>query len=196
MPLVVQAETTTPLVSISGAGSGWHNAPVLLSFAATDSQSGIQKLQYMSAPAVPSWTDGTSYTVPATTQGAISVSVQALDWCNKVGTASATVNIDTTQPKTATHGGETVQQGKGARLDYSVREPSNLSPKANVVIEIVRSNGSTAQTIRKNNVAMNEKHTAYFTCDLAKGTYKWYVYATDLAGNTQANIAHAKLTVK
>ena len=41
----------------------------------------------MSAPAVPTWTDGTSYTVPTSTQGAVTVNVQALDWCNKVGTA-------------------------------------------------------------------------------------------------------------
>jgi hypothetical protein len=196
LPLAVQAETTDPTVSISGADSAWHNAPVALTFSATDAQSGVQKVQYMAPPTVGSWTDGTSYTVPTSAQGAITVSVQALDWCNKVGTASATVNIDTTKPKTATHGGETVQQGKGARLDYSASEPSNLSPKANVVIKIERNNGSTAQTIRKNNVAMNAKHTAYFTCNLAKGTYTWYVYATDLAGNSQANVAHAKLTVK
>ncbi len=196
LPLTVQAESTTPMVTISGADTAWHNAPVPLTFTATDAQSGVQKVQYMAPPTVGSWTDGTSYTVPTSAQGAITVSVQALDWCNKVGTASATVNIDTTKPKTATHGGETVQQGKGARLDYSASEPSNLSPKANVVIKIERNNGSTAQTIRKNNVAMNAKHTAYFTCNLAKGTYTWYVYATDLAGNTQANIAHAKLKVK
>ena len=52
----------------------------------------------MAAPAVPHLDRRHSYTVPTSTQGAIQVNVQALDWCNKVGTASATVYIDTTNP--------------------------------------------------------------------------------------------------
>jgi hypothetical protein len=43
---------------------------------------------------------------------------------------------------------------------------------------------------------MNAQQKTSFKCTLAKGTYKWYVYATDLAGNTQDNIAQATLKVK
>jgi hypothetical protein len=195
LPLTVAAETTTPQVSIGGADTNWHNTAVLLSFAAADSQSGVQKLQYMSAPAVPSWTDGASYTVPTTTQGAITVNVQALDWCNKVGTASATVYIDTTKPATRTLDNATVRKGGNARLKFRVEEPSNLSPKAAVVIKILRSDGSQAKKLEYPTVPTNKDRVAGFTCNLKKGTYKWYVYATDLAGNTQANVASAKLTV-
>ena len=46
------------------------------------------------------------------------------------------------------------------------------------------------------NVPVNSDRRQSFACNLAKGTYKWYVYATDLAGNQQANVASAKLTVK
>ena len=196
LPLAVQAETTTPQVSIGGADSLWHNAPVLLSFAATDSQSGIQKVQYMSTPAVSSWTVGTSYTVPTTTQGAVTVNVQALDWCNTVGTASATVNIDATQPRTRTLDDASVTKGHNARLKFRVEEPSGLSPQAAVTIKILRSDGSTAKKLDYPSVPVNSDRVAGFECNLRKGTYKWYVYATDLAGNTQANIAHARLTVK
>jgi hypothetical protein len=194
--LPVVAETTDPTVTIGGADTAWHNAPVALTFSATDSQSGVQKVQYQSPPTVAAWTDGTAYTVPVTTQGAIAVSAQALDWCNRVGTASATVNIDTTKPETAALGNVSVKKGKTAKLKYRITEPAGLSPSAKVVIKIKRGNGTTAKTITINSAQTNAQQSYSFTCNLAKGTYKWYVYATDLAGNTQENVARATLTVK
>ncbi len=196
IPLAVQAETTVPQVSIAGADASWHNASVVLSFAATDAQSGIQKVQYMSAPAVPSWTDGSSYTVPTSTQGAVTVNVQALDWCNKAGTASVTVFIDATQPRTETLRNATVKKGHNARLKFRVEEPPGLSPTSAVTIKILRSDGSQAKKLVYPSVPVNRDRVAGFECNLKKGMYRWYVYATDLAGNTQANVAHAKLTVK
>lgn len=195
LPLTVAAETTVPQVSIAGADSGWHNSPVPLSFAASDGQSGIQKVQYMAPPAVSTWADGTSFTVPTSSQGSIQVSVQALDWCNKVGTASATVNIDTTQPRTRTLGSATVKKGYNARLKFRVEEPSGLSPKAKVTIRILRADGSQAKKLEYPSVPVNRDRVAGFTCNLKKGTYTWEVYATDLAGNAQQNVASARLYV-
>ena len=194
--LPVVAETTDPVVTIGGADSAWHKTPVALTFSATDSQSGVQKVQYQSPPTVAAWTDGAAYTVPVTTQGAIIVSAQALDWCNRVGAASVTVNIDTTKPETAALGNVSVKKGKTAKLKYRVTEPAGLSPSAKVVIKIKRGNGTTAKTFTINSAPVNSLRTYGFKCNLAKGSYKWYVYATDLAGNTQDNVARATLTVK
>ena len=195
-PLTLQPETTVPIVYVAGADDAWHNTPVTLTFTASDAQSGVQKVQYTSPPGVPSWTSGTSYTVPTSTQGAVAVDVQALDWCNKVGTARATVNIDATQPETQVLGDASVRKGKTARLRYRIGEPAGLSPSADVVIKIRRGNGSTARTIEADGVPVNSDQTAAFPCNLAKGKYGWSVYATDLAGNTQENIAKGRLTVK
>ena len=156
----------------------------------------MQKVQYQSPPTVAAWTDGTSYTVPVTTQGAITVNAQALDWCNKAGTASATVYIDITKPETTALSSVTVKKGKTAKLKYKIGEPADLSPTANVVIKIKRGNGTTAKTVKIDGAPMNVEQTYSFRCNLAKGSYKWYVYATDLAGNTQDNIAKASLKVK
>ena len=194
--LPVVAETTDPVVTIGGADSAWHKTPVALTFSATDSQSGVQNVQYQSPPTVAAWTDGAAYTVPVTTQGAITVSAQALDWCNRVGTASATVNIDTTKPGTAALGTVSVKKGKTAKLKYRVTEPAGLSPSAKVVILINRRNGTTAKTITIDSAPTNSQRTYSFRCNLARGSYKWYVYATDLAGNAQDNVAKATLTVK
>lgn len=43
---------------------------------------------------------------------------------------------------------------------------------------------------------MNSDRTYSFRCTPAKGTYRWYVYATDLAGNQQAKAASNSLRVK
>jgi hypothetical protein len=196
VPLEVRPETTDPSVIVDGAGSGWHNAPVRLTFLANDLQSGVQKVQYVAPPAVPTWTDGTAYVVPVDKQGAVTVTVQAFDWCDRVGTASAVVHIDTTPPETATLGRAAVRKGRTAILRYRVSEPSDLSPSADVRILVKRRNGTVARTLEVAGAQMNKNISCRFKCGLRKGTYTWYVYATDLAGNVQANVATAKLVVR
>ncbi|MCU0972042.1 MAG: hypothetical protein MUF57_09745 [Gammaproteobacteria bacterium] len=196
LPLALQPETTTPRVTISGADGRWHNTPVALKFTAADEQSGVQKIQYMCAPAVPAWTDGVAYTVPTSTQGAVIVSVQALDWCNKVGSAQATVNIDTTKPQTKTLGNVSVKRGKSASFKYSITKPAGLSPTADVTIKITKSGGKVVKSISAADVPVNSDQAKSFKCTLAKGKYTWSVYATDLAGNKQKNVATGVLTVK
>jgi hypothetical protein len=196
LPLTVQAETSDPTVTVVGADAGWHNVPVALTFTVTDAESGVQKVHFMAPPAVSAWTSGTTYVVPTSTQGAITVSVRGIDWCDRIGTASATVHIDTTRPETATLGNASVRRGKAAKLRYRISEPSDLSPSADVVITIKRSNGRTVKTIPVAAGPMNSDRTCSFTCRLARGTYRWYVAATDLAGNREANVASAQLRVR
>ena len=67
---------------------------------------------------------------------------------------------------------------------------------ADVVLKVNDSKDKTVKTVTVGGAKVNADLAATFTCNLKKGTYTWYVYATDLAGNTQANVAKAKLTVK
>ena len=195
--LPVVAETTDPTVTINGADSGWHNTAVPLTFGAIDSQSGVQKVQYQSPPSVATWTDGASYTVPVTTQGVISVLARAFDWCNRVGTASATVNVDTTKPGTDALNAVSVKRKKTAKLKYRITEPAGLSPSARVVLKIKSTRGgNTVKTITIANTGVNATQSKSFRVTFKKGSYRWYVYATDLAGNTQANVDKATFTVK
>ncbi len=194
--LPVRADSTEPTVTVEGADDAWHRRPVKLTFTATDAQSGVQKVQYTAPPAVGSWTVGSRYTVPVSAQGSIAVTVQAFDWCNHIGTAQATVKIDATKPGTQTLGNATVKKGQTAVLKYRVTEPAGLSPTADVVISVKSRRGATVQTLKAPGVSVNAAQAQSFACTLPKGTYTWYVSATDLAGNRQANVATAKLTVK
>ena len=64
-----------------------------------------------------------------------------------------------------------------------------------MVIKVNDDKGDTVKTVTVGGATVNANLAASFTCNLKKGTYKWQVYATDLAGNTQANVAKARLTV-
>jgi hypothetical protein len=193
--LPVRADTTEPTVTVGGADDQWHRKPVTLTFTATDPQSGVQKVEFRAPPAVGAWTAGAGYTVPVSSQGSIPVLVQAFDWCNHVGTAQVTVKIDATRPTTQTLGNVTVKRGRTAVLKYRVTEPSGLSPTADVVI-VVKKSGATVATFTEPAVPVNAAQGESFTCTLGKGRYTWSVYATDLAGNKQKNVAQAGLTVK
>ena len=47
-----------------------------------------------------------------------------------------------------------------------------------------------------NGVAVNRRLAASFVCRLAAGQYRFYVYATDAAGNKQSRVASNRLTVR
>ena len=195
LPLAVGNETTDPTVTIEGADSGWHNSPVTLTFVGSDPQSGVQKVQYRCPPAVGSWTTGTSYTVPTTTQGEISVSAQVFDWCDRVGSAAAVVRIDTTKPTTDALNAVSVKRGRIARLRFRVSEPAGLSPTATVVLQ-VRKGKRVVWSKTLSGVPMNSTEQYSFKVRVKKGPYRWYVLATDLAGNTQVKADRASFRVR
>ena len=90
----------------------------------------------------------------------------------------------------------TVVRGRTATLKYKVADADPTKGTATVWIKIKNSRGKTAKTISAGSVTVNESLKATFRCKLAKGTYKYYVYATDASGNWESKAGSAKLTVK
>lgn len=192
--LTVAPETTAPALRIEGAG-GWHRTPVVLTLSATDSQSGVRKVQSRLSGAR-GWTDGATCTVPVSTQGRVAVEARAVDWCGNTGHGRATVNIDTTPPSTRAGGGVTVRRNATAVLKYRVGEPAGLSPRAVVELRIARRDGTVVQTVRQGTVDVGRWLTCRFKATLAPGSYVWRVYATDLAGNQQSSASASTLVVR
>ena len=101
------------------------------------------------------------------------------------------------EPDTDALNAVSVKKGKTATLKFRISEPADLSPSAKVVLKVkAKKGGRTPMTKTLNGVPMNAPQTYSFKVTFKKGSYKWYVYATDLAGNTQANIDKASFTVK
>ena len=163
---------------------------------ATDLESGVQDLEFRTPPAGSSWVTGGSYTVPVTAQGATLVEARILDWCGNLGSASATVRIDTTKPHPEALDAVRVRRMGLAKLHFRVTEPAGLSPSVKVTIRIRKPNGQIMKTIILDDVATNVEHTQSFKVTFNRGLYRWYVYATDLAGNVQDHVAVAVLRVK
>ena len=70
------------------------------------------------------------------------------------------------------------------------------SPTATVTIRVKTPAGHLVRKLAALGVAVDKRLMARFVCRLAKGRYRFYVYATDAAGNTQSTVASNRLTVR
>jgi len=188
LPFTVNAETTAPVVTISGADDLWHNQPVVLTVNATDSQSGVQKIMYSIGTMPATVLVGTTITVPGpqggVTNGVNEVSVYAIDNCNTSSTpVKATVNTCTSGPDTEAFAPSSVKKGKTCKISYVC---NSITPQCNnIKIKIYNSSGVVKKSVNGGTKASNQKYTIQFNCNLSPGKYKVRVYATDAAGNPQ-----------
>ena len=102
---------------------------------------------------------------------------------------------DTTAPTTKAYKA-TVKRGKTVKLAYQVVDPSPSCGEAKVVLKIYKGKGLKKTLKVPGAVACNARHSYAWKCTLAAGSYTLKVYATDLAGNKQAKVGSATLTVR
>jgi len=123
--------------------------------------------------------------------------VRAVD-ANAVGGPSATraVRIDTQRPSTQAPSAASVQSGGIARLPYMVSDPLPCAGWCTAQIKVKDGHGTVKFSHTYGHAYSNVLYHAAFRCRLAKGVYHFYVYATDAAGNKQANVASNSLIVK
>lgn len=105
------------------------------------------------------------------------------------------VVADTVKPVTSATS-VSVRKGRTATLKFKVSDAAPNKGTATVQIRIKNSKGKVVKTIKAGVKNVNVAQTAKFRCKLAKGVYKYYVYATDASGNAQSRIGSARLTVK
>lgn len=105
-------------------------------------------------------------------------------------------NVDTVALTIVAPSASKVIKGRKATLKYQVNDAAPNLGTATAVIKIKSRAGKVVKTIKPGVKAVNVLQKATFTCKLAKGTYKFYVTATDAAGNPGSNTAVNKLTVR
>jgi hypothetical protein len=195
-------DTIAPVTTVAGLPSDWVNHSVTLTFTATDNPggSGMSGGQAMTEYCVDSgaWTTGTSVLIPApadhSNDGAHTVGYRSCDAARNWEKAkTATVKIDTTGPTTSAR----AASGRKAHaivLHYEVSDA--LSPTATAVRLVVCNSGGKAV---KSWSWANRKIATWYTVrwtPKAKGSYHYYLYGKDLAGNTQAKVGSARIVVK
>jgi hypothetical protein len=200
----VSTDVTPPTTTVQGADAAWHRRPVPLRLAASDNPggTGVDYTEY-SLDGGATWTRGTTVTVVApadhSNDGLRRVLYRSLDKAGNVETTrSRTVRIDTRRPRTAALRAVTVRRGGGARLAYKVLDVLPDGGTARVVIRVRNSAGRLMKTLTYAAKPVNEALVARLAVPRAwrPGAYRFFVYATDKAGNPQTKVASNRLVVK
>jgi hypothetical protein len=197
----VLAPVTT---ATDAADGGWYKASVTIDLAAADGagESGVKQLSYALGTAAPTVvataTAGVDVAIDGTTaNGALALAYQATDVAGNVEVLKTlTINIDTKKPTTSAPSAASALKGRTATLKYKVTDAVPNAGKATVMIKVKSRAGKVVKTIKAGGATVNKTLYAKFGCKLARGTYTFSVYATDMAGNAQAKIGSNKLTVK
>ena len=175
--------------------SGWDRAPVTLSAAAHDGLSGVAGIEFRRRGAA-AWAPYTAPFAPGD-QGASTYEFRCTDVAGNVSDLSTTsVKLDSVRPRTKALSRATVRRGRYVRLRYRVVDAMPGSGVVKVKIRIKSATGKTLKTLKCGTKPVNRALTYRFKCRLKKGGYRFFVYATDLAGNAQSRIGRSKLRVR
>ena len=196
----VKIDMTEPTTTQTGADSRWHNHDVTVTFAAQDAASGIQSTTYSTDGGV-TWQTGTSLVVTASADhandGANTILYRSTDGAgNLEASRSCEVRIDTSRPATVARKEATVRRGSFVTLTFRVNDLGPGRGTASVVISVRTLKGKSAGTHRLGTRRVNANLTYRFRCNLAKGTYRFFIHATDAAGNREGHTGYKRLVVK
>ncbi|HJW75752.1 MAG TPA: hypothetical protein VJ787_08815 [Thermoleophilia bacterium] len=195
----VSIDTTPPTTTASGALTGWHNHDVTVTLTATDLRSGVAKTEYT--------LDGGTTWVRSSWPLVSALANHSHDGVNPVGfrstdlvgngeaTKIASVRIDTRQPTAVAPYRASVRRYGYVTLRYRVNDAKPTGGKANVTIRVKTLGGKTVKTLKPGLKPVNTSLGHRFRCGLPKGTYRFMVYARDVAGNGQLIVGVNRLRV-
>ena len=109
---------------------------------------------------------------------------------------SDTIFLDTVRPEPRVLRDTTVRRGKTAVLRYRVDDAQPCGPTSTVVVELRTRSGRLLKTFVRRRVPIGWPANVSFTCTLPKGSYRWLVYARDVAGNPDVAPDEGKLVVR
>jgi hypothetical protein len=196
----VRIDTRPPATTPTGVDALWHATDVTIGLHATDAASGVAQTGY-SIDGGASWTVGDTVVVKAladhTDDGLHVILFRSTDVAgNTEAVQSCTVRIDTVRPTTRALSLATVRRGFWATLRYRADDPLPNGHAASVMIKVKTLKGKVVKTLRLGLRPVNRALTYWYHCTLPRGTYGYFVYATDLAGNKQASVGSNRLSVR
>jgi len=205
--VTVGVDTTAPATASSGVKQdAWYNRAVTIDLSATDGGSGVASLWTKLDSHAPRTTHAAraSVTSPVDTvshgaDGPHTLLYRATDAVGNVEALGAlTWNVDTRRPTPKAPAAASAGRGKTAVLRYSVADDVPSGGTASGKIVVKNAAGKVVKTLEFAGVAVNAAQSARFKVPATwrLGMYRFFVYATDTAGNTQTKVAVNKLLVK
>ena len=180
-----------------GASTGWSSKAVTVTLGASDpnsgtASSGISRVQYSVTGGI-AWKMGRS--VKVSRNGVTTLLYRAVD---RVGNASdlqaRAVRVDTTHPRPFAKHAAAVHRGSYVTLHVGATDIKAM-PTCALTLVFRNAAGHVVLTKHLGQKATNKDIRYRFRCGLARGTYRFYVYATNLAGLKQLKTASNRLTV-
>jgi LmbE family N-acetylglucosaminyl deacetylase len=192
----ITLDTTPPTVS-DDAGAAWHRiAVVTVGLSAADGGSGLAKTQYR-LQGGGTWLDatGNAFTVSGNTDRRYEY--RALDNAgNASSIGTCTVRIDVTKPQPKAPYRASARHRAFVTLKFWINDTWPRTGTATATLKITTMKGKTIKTAVLNNRQVNTLLKYRFRCTLKKGSYRFYVYATDAAGNSQSKVVSNLLVVR
>ena len=196
-------DTTPPVTTVTSTRMWWNVAPVL-HLRAVDLGSNVQRTEFRIGES-----SSGAYQRGITVSLAAPKRTHADDgrhvvWFRSIDNAappnvetprSFVVDIDTRAPLTYAPRSARARRGASARLFFRVTDAGFSSHRATVRIRIRDSHGRLRTTITLSNQPTGLRQLR-FPCTLPRGVYHFSVYATDIAGNTQARVGVNTLAVR
>jgi len=178
----------------------YSNDDPAFSWSSTDSLSGIAGYSYSLTrkprqnPGSKIKTTASSKTFSNIAGGRWYLHIRAVDYFgNFSAIKNFAINIDTYKPRTSAPSAASVAKGAATRLYYKVAD--RYSGRRVFVTIVVKRGETEVKTIKAGWVPINSLRSVAFNADVNAGNYRYYVYARDKAGNSQANIASNDLKI-
>ncbi len=128
--------------------------------------------------------------------GPKTVFAQFLDEAGNVLASSPTTVLDTRRPTPRGTKAVSVRRGAKATLRFRIKDPAPNAGTATVRIRVRTLGGRIVKTATLKNQPVAKALKYRFTCRLPRGDYRYFIRATDAAGNRQTKVAHNTLTVR
>jgi len=195
-PAGAWSDTTPPLTTAWGH-KGWHSTGTTVTFSAFDPDSAVDRTEYRldGSP----WATGVSIRVDGpldhSHDGLRLLEFRSYDVNGPVETIkSVNVGIDTMGPDARAP--RPAAARRGARVTLRYRANDATSPQTTITIRIRTLGGRLSKTVNLGRRASNMTQNVSFRCRLRRGTYRFFITATDLAGNRQIHVGSNRLTVR
>ena len=108
---------------------------------------------------------------------------------------SPTIVFDTKRPTPRGTKAVSVRRGAKATLRFRIKDPAPNAGTATVRIRVRTLGGKTVKAVKLMNQPVRKALKYSFICRLPKGDYRYFIRATDAAGNRQTKVARNTLKV-